>query len=321
MGSFAYSLHVKSDDPGRVAATIGQLLAQDGWRAAKAPPAEQAGDADGASRRAFLVSAPVYGWVSILDSDLAGAYALAPQLAERLKTYSLMCFVNDSDSWSYALHRDDGLADEFDSAGDDTMADDLSEAELAEIGQSIQQLASKLSDGTFNREVLRMNDELLAGAPPEMREIFARIQQGQASREEVARFRTWEASEAPKHIERIQEFVYETLGAANISKAVKGGKSKKRKRKPTKAERAKALERADNLRPLFVADVTDERLAEVLSEKAVFAEETLAKFLPLVGIPAHYAYLSYDYHAESSPEELAPHGIQFAQRLDFETDS
>ena len=86
-------------------------------------------------------------------------------------------------------------------------------------------------------------------------------------------------------------------------------------------ERAAAQQRTENLRPLFVAGTTDEQFQEILAEKAVFAEETLAKFLPLVGIPCHYAYLSYDYQSEATPDELAAHGIQFAHHLMFASGS
>jgi len=321
MGSFAYSLHAKCDDPDRVTGAIRRLLEQEGWQAADSPPGEPLGElATEGNRRAFLISAPVYGWVGVLDSDLAGAYSLAPQLADQLRAYTMLCFVNDSDSWSYVLHRDDGLLDEFDSAGEVGEDGDLSDAEMVELGQTMQQLQAKLTDGSLQQEMQRMSQEVLAQAPAEMQALHARIQQGQASREEVARYRTWELEEAPKHTEKIQQFVSQLLNVPAL-KAAKGGKSKKRKRKPTKAERAAAQQRADNLRPLFVAGTTDEQFQEVLAEKAAFAEAALAKFLPLVGIPGHYAFLSYDYHSETTPEELNAHGIRFAEQLQFESAS
>ncbi len=319
MGSFANSLHVKCDDPDRVASAIRRVLEQEDWRTIEPPPEGQAGEPG--QRRSLLVSAPVYGWVSVLDSDLPGAYALAPRLAEELRAFALLCLVNDSDSWSYVLHRDDGLLDEFDSAGQGDSSEDLSEAELAELGQTMQQLQARLTDGSIQQEILKMSEEVLREAPAEIRELRARIEQGQATREEAARYRAWELEEAPKHADRMQQLVGQMLNLPTLSQAVTGGKSKKRKRKSTKAQRAAAAERAEHLRPLFVAGTSDEQFQEVLAEKATFAEETLAKFLPLIGIPGHYAYLSYDYHSESTPEELAVRGIQFAKHLVFEPSS
>jgi hypothetical protein len=321
VGSFAYSLHAKCDDAARVAAAIERLLGQDDWRPTDQPPDEEASRFGAPSnRRAFQISRPVYGWVSVLDSDLAGAMTLAPQLAEQLDAFTLLCLVHDSDSWHYQLSRGDGVLDDFDSAGEEGMPSDLSEVELSQLTQGMHSLQAKIADGTFQEQMQRMNDEMIAHAPAGIQEKYRRIQAGQATPQDMAEYQAWAAAEAPKYTERIQQLVGELFNVPSLSKSMKGSsKSKKRKRKPTKAHREAVQQRTDNLRPLFVAGVTDEQFQEVLEAKAVFAEETLAKFLPLVGIPAFYAYLSYGYLAESSPQELAAQGIQFAQHLMFET--
>ena len=56
-----------------------------------------------------------------------------------------------------------------------------------------------------------------------------------------------------------------------------------------------------------------------IDQSAVFAEEVLAEFMPLVNVAAYYANLSYGYLDESSAQELAEHGIHFDQHLRFET--
>ncbi len=320
MGSFNYNLHVKCDDPNRVAAAIGQLLAQDGWRLAAATPDEQLRrQSDPATRRGLWVSTPVYGWVSVLDSDVEGAMSLATPLAEQLDAHTLLCIVNDSDSWMFALSRGDGLLDEFDSAGPGGVAAELPPEQWSQLDQGLRDLQDRLADGSLQQHVQQLMEEMLEAAPPEIQQCQARMQQGQATAAEQARYQAWAAAESPKLMGRFQEIMGPIVpGVA----ALKGGagKSKKRKRKATKAQREAALQRIDNLRPLFVAGVTDERLQAVLDEKAVFAEETLAKFLPLVGIPGFYSYVEYDHKDEATPEELAGHGIQFAQHLMFETD-
>lgn len=319
MGSFNYNLHVKCDDPARVAAAIGQLLAQDGWRKVDESPGEKLPRPNTpAGSRGLWVSTPVYGWVSVLDADVAGAMSLATPLAEQLDAYTLLYLVNDSDSWMYSLSRGDGLLDEFDSAGEGGVPDELSDEALAQYGQSMQNLQAKMADGTLQGQIERWHDEIVAQAPTAIQEMYRRIQAGQATPQEMTEYQAWSAVEAPKHAERIRQMIGEFFQMPGLAKAAKGtGKPKKRKRKPTKAQREAALQRIDNLRPLFVAGVSDERLQEVLDERTTFAEETLAKFLPLVGIPGFYAYLDYDHKEEASPEELAAHGIQFAHHLVF----
>jgi hypothetical protein len=68
-------------------------------------------------------------------------------------------------------------------------------------------------------------------------------------------------------------------------------------------------------------DADEEGVEEVLGAHATFAEETLADFLPLVGIPGYYAYLSYGYLDESTPAELARQSIRFVHHLKFRAPS
>ena len=319
MGSFAYSLHVKCDDADRVAKTIAELLARDQWSPTDSPPEQQLSrHAMSGGRRAFWISAPWYGWVSVLDSDIGGATSLATPLAENLGAFTLLCMVNDSDSWMYSLSSRDGLLDEFDSAEHEGTAAEISDAELSRVGQGLREFQAKLTDGSFQQRMEQLNDEMIATAPLEMQQCYARIKQGLATSAEVARFQQWAAAEAPKFMGRIQDVVGEFLPLAGVKTA---RKSKSRKRKPTKAQRAAALERLDSLRPLLANGVTDEKVEEVFDEQAVFAEETLAKFLPLLGIPSFYAYLGYDHQSDASPADLAQHGIRFAHHLKFQSAS
>ena len=73
------------------------------------------------------------------------------------------------------------------------------------------------------------------------------------------------------------------------------------------------------MRPLLAPGVTDEQVQDVFDKQAVFAEEVLAEFLPLLGIPDFYANLSCRYLEESGPEELADQGIRFLHDLRFES--
>lgn len=319
MGSFAYSLHVKCDDADRVSKAIAELLAKDRWSPTDSPPDQQLSrHAMSGGCRAFWISAPVSGWVSVLDSDIAGATSLTTPLAEHLGAFTLLCMVNDSDSWMYALSSGDGLLEEFDSAEQGGAAAEISDAELSRVGQGLREFQARLTDGSLQQRLEQLNDEMIAAAPPEMQQCYARIKQGLATSAEVARYQQWAAAEAPKFMGRIQEVVGDFLPLAGAKTA---GNSKSRKRKPNKAQRAAAQKRLDHLRPLLVAGVSDEQMQDVLDASAVFAEETLAQFLPLLGIPGFYAYLDYDHRSDASPAELSQHGIQFAHHLMFQSDA
>src|SRR5262245_47771646 len=115
MGSFATSLHVKSNDADRVASTLSDILAEGGWTRTQQAPDLEADWPGPSALRAMQISAARDGWVSILDSDLMGSHALVLATAERLSTHAIFVFVNDSDGWSYLLADPQGAVSEFDS--------------------------------------------------------------------------------------------------------------------------------------------------------------------------------------------------------------
>jgi hypothetical protein len=324
VGSYANSLHVKCDDSDRVADAIDRLVKKAGWRPTDQPPAEEdcRWGASG-SRRAILVSAPVFGWVSVLDSDLAGEFQLASQLAEALNAYSLIFLVNDSDSWGYCLARGDGPLDSFRMDDDEATGSapvSISEAEAQQLHENLAKIQGLMSDGTFMQRVQELQNKSIASAPPEIRAIHERLQRHEATTpEELTRFAEWNRANKPL-MEQIEQTMRELLQMPDLVLPSAGPAKKKRKRKPTKAERAAAFQRIENLRPLFVTEATDEQVQELLDRKAVFAEETLAEFLPLFGIPPFYAYLDYGHHTEASPEELSTHSVRFVHHLKYETD-
>ena len=71
MGSFANSLHVRSDDAGAVSDEICRILENRGFCPAEDPPNLDDDNLD-ASVRALHVSEARDGWVGVLDSDLMG---------------------------------------------------------------------------------------------------------------------------------------------------------------------------------------------------------------------------------------------------------
>ena len=89
MGSFATSVHVKSENADAVVAAIRELLIEDGWRPTERAIEPQDVWGDAAGVRGVHVSAARDGWVSLLDSDLAASQALVAELAGRLTAPAL----------------------------------------------------------------------------------------------------------------------------------------------------------------------------------------------------------------------------------------
>ena len=315
MGSFANSLHVKSGDPNRVASKLTDILASSGWRPTAATPDKRTDWPGPSTLRGMHISAPHEGWVTVLDSDLGGAYSLVGELAQSLESHAICFLVNDSDSWSYRLSDPKGRISEFDS--DEEADGDGDEGDLVEAGAMIGQLQSLMRDGSVLQRFQEMQARMSEAAPPEIKAAEARIKSGQGTAADMRQYQTWATGEMPKYMAEMRQML---AGALNPLKALSAAAStRKKQRKSTKAERAAARERLDRLRPILADGVTDEAVLEAFDKRATFAENVLAEFLPLVGIADYYANLGYQYLDEIRPAELAAHNIRFVQHLRFET--
>src|SRR5262249_49864523 len=135
MGSFATSLHVKSSNANRVAATLENILADDGWRPTEKQLDKDAGWGQSENLRGVHITSPRDGWVSILDSDLMSGHDLTARLAQQLQTPAIFFFVNDSDSWSYLLADGHGATSEFDS--EELQPEDDEQGDLASATAAI----------------------------------------------------------------------------------------------------------------------------------------------------------------------------------------
>ena len=311
MGSFANSLHVKSGSSDAVAASIAAILKGEGWQPTEKVPSRGATWSVSSPLRALQVSAPQNGWVSILDTDFSGAHALTPALAERLSAHAIFFLVNDSDSWCYLLAGPDGAVSEFDSAED--ADDDEDSGELVEAGAAIAKIQALMSDGTIQQRIHAIQAQMAATAPPEIRAAETRIRSGQGTAADMHQYQAWATQEMPKYMADMKALLG---GALDLPKLSAPQTSKHR---TSKAERTAQKQRRDALRPILAEGITDEQVQNVLDQQVAFAEEVLAEFMPLVNLPAYYANLSYGYLDESSPQELAGHGIRFVQHLRFET--
>lgn len=306
MGSFANSLHVRCADAPRVAAAIREVLAAQKWKPTEGPIDPEECARPEAKVRELHVSAPAGGWVSVLDSDLSSLEALTRALAKKLKTPTLLCFVDDSDSWSYQLAQPDGEVGVYDSA---ELADDEVEGsdKLAQTGEALQKIQALMQDGSIQQRMQQIQAQMSAAAPPEIRAAEARIRNRQATPADVQQYQAWAMQEMPKYMADLRSL----FGGAMPQPAAQSAAP------PPAADPDLWQDQLEKLRPLLAAGITEAQVAAVLSKQATFAEEVLAEFLPLVGINSIYANLSYDYLGESSPAELAQCQIEFPLSLKF----
>jgi hypothetical protein len=252
----------------------------------------------------------------LLDSDLAGAHSLAPALAQALSTHAIFFFVNDSDSWSYRLADAQGNISEYDS--DENADENDDDEDLVAAGPAIAQINALMRDGSILQKMQEMQARMSAAAPPEVRAAEDRIKSGQGTAADMQQYQAWAMSEMPKHIEEMRSFLG---GAFTPPTAAKKPTARKTKRKPTAAERAALKNRLAALRPILAPGVNEEDVESIFSRRAVFAEDVLAEFLPLLGISDYYSNLSYQYLRESSAADLSSHNIHFLHHLHFQPSS
>ena len=314
MGSFANSLHVKCGSDKQVAGATREILAEQGWQPTTEPlPADHRYQMQ-SRLRGVHISAAAGGWVSVLDSDLAGAQTLTSALAERLKTHAIFFLVNDSDAWSYLLASPSGEVSEFDTMpDDDEEIDEESLGQLHEATNAAMRLQSLMRDPAQMQRMQQFTAEMLASAPPEIRELDAKMKRGQFNVADMQRYHAWSREHMARFLAQLDPSLGSLFGGARP--AIKA----KPKRKKSRAQRAERQRRLDELRPLLAPGVSDDQVGAALDQQAVFAEEPLADFLPLLGIAEHYAFLSYHYLEETTPTELSAEGIRFVHDLRFES--
>ena len=334
MGSWANSVHVRTDDADAVTDAVRTMLTDLGCRPSDEAPVGDDLLASASSLRAIRVSEPHQGWVSLLDSDLALGSELALEVSERLSTHALSVLVDDSDSWHYMLFASGDLIDEFDSMGevdyDDLLDDDLPEDLLSsmagpEMAELQQQFAERAED--FQQ---RIQDSM----PPEIREMAARWESGQApTPEEMQRYGEWLNRDMPDLMAEMQEMIAQLMPMLadqaeaappprlmDDEEADAGDEQElsEEERAWLRLDQLDLAEHAEALGPLFAEGVGSARLAVALRAQSVFAEDDLRAFLPLLGIAPVWADLSYRYFEEFTPDELADEGVRIAAHLTFE---
>ena len=174
MGSFANSLHVKTRDADHGGGVRNRDSRRGRLAADGACSAGGARLANGAIGPSALHLPPRDGWVSILDSDLQGAYELVPPLAKALHAPAIFVLVNDSDSWSYRLADAEGTISEYDSE-EDADSGELDDGDLVAAGPAIERLTTLMQEGSFQQKMQELQGADVGQHPPEIRAAEARI--------------------------------------------------------------------------------------------------------------------------------------------------
>jgi hypothetical protein len=325
MGSWANSLHVRHNDAAAVADAIRTIVEEAGYRIDRRPHRPAAAgvlqglltghgvsghdsDADVAWEqddlsRGVCIYQPVNGWVGILDSG--DILELAQDLSAQLQTDTLLVMVHDSDSWYYELRRKDHVFDEFDSAGD--LADD------GDMSPELQSALERSDEGEIER---LMERELLAHAPrgpivmhdgstmlpPEMALLRSRIQAGRATLADRLRYRwLW------------VRLMFRTLTGRMGPGGLRFGFDIPRTNPPGDVELRRHGARIHTIFP----EANEAALGRLLSQNRFPAEDLLADFLAILGLPSLYAQLSFNYLEDFTNDDLAEEGIEHAAELRF----
>jgi hypothetical protein len=340
MGSWANSVHVRADNPAAVIDTIRAILLESGHRlhtgqgapvgAASILPFQDTVEEDltddhdeddwedtrdrFAGRRenvrSIRVNRPCQGWIGILDSEAFSG--LGEQLSARLKTDALSVLVNDSDAWYYELRRRGQPFDEFDSSGEDPDG----EGEGA-FSPELQAAIARGDEATVER---LMERELMAhvptgpiwfpfggiAPPPELTLLRQRIADGRGG------FR-----------DRLRCFWLSVRYRFQVFMALLGWRPMQLGfdiPRVTPLDSATLDRHVARLRDFFPA-VDVRALRRLLQLNRFPAEDLLADFFGIIGLPRLYAYLSYNYLEDHGEDELAEEGIVQAAELHFLTPS
>lgn len=344
MGSFAYSLHVKTDDHAAVIRAVSDELAEFGYVTTDEAPSPDAVLAQEYGLRAVRVSEAKHGWVSVLDSDLIETMSLAVALSARLQTYALNVLVNDSDSWHYQLFHEGSKVDEFSSTDDSDDLEGLDEQfwDDEEMQDAFDQQFQQLPEAAKS-QINDLAEQIHAMMPPEILAIQDRMERGEVDPAEALRYTEWFQSQLPQLMSGLGAALSAGFTGASpadngngqgvddddqdfgfldddgddaedpLSAALDGGDAEQLEAHDPEELAA----HAELLAALFRSGVDRQRVCDVLGREDVFAEQTLAAFLPLLGIEPFYATLNYGYFEECSDADLTAAGVSMAEHLKF----
>jgi hypothetical protein len=249
--------------------------------------------------RRVSIYRPRGGWIGILDSVSFGD--LGSILSARLQTDALDVYVNDSDAWGYVLHRKGKKHDAFDTSGDPTgEGEEENNAELlAAIERGDEREVERIMFANAPQGPIVFHDGRMA-PPPEMGMLRVRMKEGKATLGDRFRYAwLW----IKFQFRKLFSFVWPPAFGFDVPQV-----------KPLDA--ATLDEHIAKLRGVF-PEASEAALRTLLPQSRFPAEGLLAEFLQIIGLPARYSDLSFDYVSDFGEDELAADGIVHELTLSF----
>ncbi|HOD52550.1 MAG TPA: hypothetical protein PLJ71_21680 [Candidatus Hydrogenedentes bacterium] len=301
MGSFANSIHVNCGDAAAVLDIIEKGMRDSGFEPSDEPVEVSLGFME-SPVRGIDVFPSHNGWVCVLDSDLMACEAVAAELSKALVTHAMMCLVNDSDSWYFQLYNRGELVSSFNS-----LAGFESFEETGPALSNVVQFPGKHSQEGLEAAAKEMQQQIANAWPEELRTIQKRMENGTATEEDIQRYSDLINESASRIREEYNKFA-EEFGVPPLGEGFGDSGT----------PNADLDTHLEALRPILPPGTSDEQVLEILGKQETFAETVLEEFLKLLGIPSHFAYLSYQYlHEDTAAEDLAKAGVQPPTELRF----
>lgn len=250
-------------------------------------------------QRGICVFRARHGWVGVLDSG--NIFELAELLSAQLRTDALTVMVDDSDAWTYQLHRSGLPFDSFNSSGatdeDDALSPEMMAAMANEDEAAIlREMLKRAPQGPIH---MPDGSALL---PPELALLGERIKSGNASFWQRCRY-WW----------LLGKFLFRLVTGRWQAHPIDMGFDIPRTTPLDAAALARLVERVQAVFP----HTGQKALRELLPLNRFPSEELLRNFLAIVDLPSFYAYLNYDYLEEHTLEELSDEGIVWAGEMRF----
>lgn len=212
MDGFSSSLHVKGATAKRVQQAVTDLLSAEGFQVASAR--DEVPTEDQPITRGVWIAKTKGDWVSLFCSDFLFQQEIGRELSKQLKTHTLNVWVNESSSWHYSLFHNGEEVDQFDSTGGvdelqefldndmDELAEEFDDDEapagahaVAGEDQDILDPSSDESDDSPIQEglsrIAELQEQIAGKMPPDVRAIYDRLNEGQASLGDMRKFDHW----------------------------------------------------------------------------------------------------------------------------------
>lgn len=341
MGSFANSIHVRSDDPAAVAGAIERIMEASDYESTEQTPDVEVAWGMSTRLRAFRVGEPKDGWVAVLDSNMMGTESMAGALSEELDTWAISVTVLDSDDWQWWLFQSGEMLDYFDTMsnrefdemlaeelfGDEMFDDDMFDEDM--LDEDMLDDWSGMDDFEQSGDLLdrivalstQMQDTMAEHMPEEIAEIQEKALYGDASPEELAQLTKWSDEHGSEMhnqmLGQMRELFPHMVADLERAQASEDAETTDTDNASDEADEQSAHDYADALRPLLVDGADGAHVAAVLETRSTFAEDDLARFLRLIGVAPTWANLSYRYYEQYTEEQLAEKDIAMTAHLTY----